>query len=159
LAFLSACGFAACTLVYFESFFGATMDGSAVSVILLGIGVFVVEGPVLLREYPESRALSFYWTGFGRRMPEWVVAGGRLLLLSAIAHFIWFAVHSGRGVPTILDGQYVIDNRGHIVRLLTRGEYLKLQEAWLRGVVSIMLSCYFVPMMYWWFRRNELSVE
>ena len=155
LAFLSAVGFAACILIYIESFSGATINSSLPWLILLGIGAFALGMPVQILEYPGSRAPTFYWKGFARGMPNWVAPCAGLLWLIAIAHFAWFALHSGWGVPAILDGQYVINARGRVLRVLTQGEYLTLQEAWLRGVASIMISCYFVPMMYWWFRRND----
>jgi hypothetical protein len=158
LAFLSASGIAMCILAYIESFFGATIGSSRAWIILLVIGVFALGIPVQILEYPASKALAFYWKGFARGMPIWVVPCARLLLLTALAHFVWFAVHSGWGVPAIVDGQYVIDARGHILRVLTQAEYLTLEEAWLRGVASIMIACYFVPMTYWWFRRNDRLV-
>jgi hypothetical protein len=156
LAFLSACGFAACTLAYIGSFFGATMGNSSGWIILLCVGVFALGIPVQILEYPGSRALTFYWKGFARGMPSRVARCAGLLWLIAIAHFAWFTLHSGWGVPAILDGQYVIEARGHILRVLTQAQYLTLQEAWLRGVASIIIACYFMPMMYWWFRRNDL---
>ena len=145
LAFLSCCGLAACTLAYVVSFFGATMNDSSGWIIILCIGVFALGVPVQILEYPGSRALTFYWKGFARGMPSWVAPCARILWLIAIAHFAWFALHSGWGVPAILDGQYVIDARGHILRVLTQAEYLTLQEAWLRGVATVMIACYLCP--------------
>lgn len=92
------------------------MNHSSGWIILLCIGVFALGIPVQILEYPGSRALTFYWKGFARGMPSWVAPCAVLLWLIAIAHFAWFALHSGWGVPAILDGQYVIDARGHILK-------------------------------------------
>jgi len=111
--------------------------------------------PIYALEYPASRTLSFSWKGFARGMPSWVAPCSRLLSLIALAHFVWFAVHSGWGVPAIEDGQYVLTARGKILKVLTQAEYLKLTAAGGRMFATMMISFYFVPMMYWWFRRNQ----
>jgi hypothetical protein len=45
-------------------------------------------------------------------MSSWVVLCNYLLVLVVIAHFVWYYLHGGSGVPTIKDGQYVLDSRG-----------------------------------------------
>ena len=146
-------------VAYIESFSGATIGSISGWIILLCIGVFALGIPVQILEYPESKALTFFWKGFARGMPRWVVPCAGLLWLTAIAHFVWFASHSGWGSPAILEGQYVLDARGHVLRLLTKAEYFALEEAQLRAVASLMISCYFVPMMYWWSRRGQQKAD
>jgi hypothetical protein len=63
------------------------------------------------------------------------------------------------GVPAIVDGQYVLDNHGRILKVLTRTEYLTLTAAALRGFASFMISFYFAPVAYWWFRRNDREAD
>ena len=155
LALLSACGIAACIPVYIESFSGATIDNSWRWLLLLGIGVFAVGMPIHILEYPSSKNWNFYWKEFARGMPSWVVAFECLLVLVVIAHFVWYYLQGGFGVPGIKDGEYVLDNRGRILKVLTQAEYFTLQEAQLRIVASLIISSYFMPMMYWWFRRNH----
>jgi len=64
-------------------------------------------------------------------------------------------MHAGLGVPAIVDGQYVLDSRGRILKALTQAEYFTLKEGELRASASMMIYFYFVPMMYWWYRRNH----
>jgi hypothetical protein len=75
--------------------------------------------------------------------------------LIGIAHLIWFALHSGWGVPAILDGQYVLDSRGQTLKVLTETEYRTLKAEEVRMFAAMTASFYFVPMMYCWFRRIE----
>jgi hypothetical protein len=154
LACLSACGIAASVLVYIESFSGATIDNNWRWEILLGIGVFAVSIPLHILEYPSSQKWNFYWKKYAQCMPSWVVPCDKLFWLIAIAQGVWFLIHSGGGAPTIMDGQYVLDSRGRVLKVLTQSEYLALKAEEIRMLAALMIACYFGPMMYWWFRRN-----
>jgi hypothetical protein len=159
LAVLSACGIATSVLAYIESFSGATIDNSLQWVILLGIGVFALAIPIYILECPSPTNRNFWWKRFARGMPSWVVPCVYLSVLVVIGHFVWYFVQGGFGVPAIKDGQYVLDNRGRILKVLTQAEYLRLQEALLRIVASLMISSYFMPMMYWWFPRSRQQTD
>jgi hypothetical protein len=54
--------------------------------------------PIYALEYLGSSEPSLAWKGFARGLPSWVGPCGVLLSLIALAHFIWFAVHSHWGV-------------------------------------------------------------
>jgi hypothetical protein len=155
LAFLSACGIAACIFAYIYSFFGAPVDTILPWVIPLILGWMVLFATIYAIEYPASRTPSFSWKGFARGMPSWVAPCSWILSLIAIANLVWFAMHSGLGVPAIVDGQYVLDSRGRILKVLTHAEYITLKEAELRAFATMMIFFYFVPMLYWWYRRNH----
>ena len=45
--------------------------------------------------------------------------------------------------------------RGRVLKTLSQTEYLTLRGAEVRLVASVMISLYFVPMMYWWFSRDR----
>ncbi len=154
LASLSACGIATSLIAYIESFSATRVDSTFRWSIILIPGWMALFIPIYALEYPASRAPSFSWKGFARGMPSWVVLCSRLLFLIAIGHLAWFAVHSGWGVPTIRDGQYVLIARGRVLKILTEAEYLKLAAAGARTFAAMMIAFYFVPMVYWWFRRK-----
>lgn len=158
-AILSACGIGMSIVVYVESFVGATIGINSGWITVLFVGAFVLTIPMLILEYPESRTPAFYWKGFSRGMPTWVVYCSWLFWATAIAQFVWFVLHAGAGSPTILDGQYVLDERGHILRVLTKEEYFSLEGAELRGVCTLIICVYFPGMTYWWFRRNNQTAE
>jgi hypothetical protein len=79
-----------------------------------------------------------------------------LLALIYVGHFLWFVVHIGMGFPEFRDGQYVIVvGHGHSPRAISLAEYTALGRAELRNFACLMVVAYFVPMMYWWFRRDQ----
>jgi hypothetical protein len=88
-------------------------------------------------------------------MPSWVAPCATLLTLVYAGHFVWFAIHTGLGVPSIKDGQYFIDNHGRNLTVLSQSEYLTLKAAELRMFATFAIAAYFIPMMYWWFRRDQ----
>jgi|SRR5580658_5915536 hypothetical protein len=156
-AILSVCGFAASILIYITSFSGVLVDRVFPLFVPLLLGWMVLLIPMYALEYPASRTPSFIWK-FARGMPNWVAPLGAALSVIGVAHLVWFGVHCGVGVPAIVDGQYVLDSRGRILKVLTQAEYLTLRAAGLRASATIMLSFYFAPMAYWWFRRKGQQV-
>jgi hypothetical protein len=158
LMILSACGFATSVVVYVASFSGLPVDAIFPVLIPLFLGWIVTFVPMYVLEYPASRSPIFFWK-FARGMPGWVAPCGAALSVIAMAHLAWFGAHSGLGVPAIVDGQYVLDNHGRILKVLTRTEYLTLTAAALRAFASFMISFYFAPVAYWWFRRNDREAD
>ena len=155
LAFVSGSAIAASLLGYAYSFLGAPVDKLLLwGCLLLIPGWMALLLPMYVLEYPLSRTPSFCWKGFARGMPGWVAPSSWLLSLIAVAHLVWLAVQNGLGVPEIINGQYVLDSRGRILRVLTQAEYLALTGAELRAFTTLMISFYFVTMMYWWFRQS-----
>ncbi len=90
-------------------------------------------------------------------MPKWVVPTIKLFGLFFLVHFIVFLVQSHAAAPAIQDGQYVLDNHGRVVKVLTASEYLSLKGAELRLFATGWMFFYFVPVVYWWFPRNRES--
>src|SRR5437899_6634214 len=93
-AVLSACGLAASTIVYVESYMGATMEGVSWWPIVLHIGVFILLLPMYAVEYSSIKDRTFFWAGFTQGMPKWAVRSIKLLGLFFIFHFVWFVVQS-----------------------------------------------------------------
>ena len=149
LAVLSTCGLAASVLSYVASFSGARADTLFPWYAPLILGWMALFIPIYILEYPASRDPFFFWK-FARGMPGWVAPCGVALSLIGVAHLAWFGVHSGMGVPAILDGQYVTEARGRILKVLTQADYLMLRMALLRACATMMISFYFAPTMYWW---------
>jgi hypothetical protein len=154
-AFLSACGIAVNTVAYVESFSLSPADAMFRWWIVLVPGWIALLAPIYVLEYPASRGPSFALYGFARGMPVWVAPCAWLLSLIAAAHLAWLAVHAGWGVPEIRDGQYVLTSNGRTLEVLTQTEYVKLRAAGARMGATAMIDAYFIPMTYWWFRRNQ----
>jgi hypothetical protein len=153
-AFLAACGLAVSIGSYLTSFSASPADAISRCWIVLLLGWMALVAPIYVIEYPASRAASFAWTGFARGMPSWVAPCSWLLSLICGAHFAWFATHAGWGVPEIRDGQYALVSHGRILAVLTQAEYVKLRAAGARMFAAGMITVYFLPMTYWWFRRK-----
>jgi hypothetical protein len=159
LAFLSACGFTASGFAYVVSFRGATLGSLLPWSILLGVGVVGLVVPIHFLERPASKHWRFYWNGWARGIPSWAILCVNLLWLVVIANFAWELVRSDFAVPIIRDGQYVLSSRGRIIKVLTQSEYLNLKEGDLRLFAILMINCYFIAMLYWWFRRSDQPAE
>jgi hypothetical protein len=123
------------------------------------LGAIVLYVPIYAIEYPVGVSTSPWrgvsWKQMSRGMPSWVTPCVVLLSLIYVGHFIWFTLHTGLGVPSIRDGQYVIGSRERNLRTLSSSEYFVLKAEELRMLATLMITAYFMPMMYWWFRRNE----
>jgi len=65
-------------------------------------------------------------------MPAWVAPCVNLFWFVALGHVVWFYVRSGHGVPVIKNGQYLVSNRGRVLRVLTQPEYVALKAGELR---------------------------
>jgi hypothetical protein len=155
LAIVAACGLAASIVTYIGSYVGTTMDSLSRSGFLLHLGVFVLILPMYALDYSAVKDRTFFWEGFSKGMPKWVVPTIKLLGLFCVVHFVLFLVQSHAASPEITDGQYVLNNHGRIVKVLTQSEYISLKGSELRLFAMGWMFFYFVPTAYWWFPRNR----
>ena len=156
-AFLAACGITLSIVAYVESFSVSRADTIFRWAIILFPGWMVFYVSIFYLEYPRSKEANFTWAGFARGMPNWVAPCSCTLWLIFVAHLVWFGVRTGFGNPEIRDGQYALVTRGRILSVLTQAEYVELRAVEARMLAAAMITLYFLPMMYWWFRRNEKS--
>jgi len=153
VAVLAACGLCASLSAYVGSYVGMTMDSLSRWAIAVGIGPFILLLPMYPANYAALKCRNFFWKGFSYGMPKWVVPTIKLLGLFFAIHFLLFLIESHAASPQIKDSQYVLDNHGQILRVLTRLEYLHLKGAELRIFATGWMFFYFVPFAYWWFPR------
>jgi len=126
--------------------------------IALHVGVFALLLPMYAVEYRALNNRSFFWKAFAQGLPSWVVPAIKLLGLFFAVHFVLFLAQSHAAAPEIKDGEYVLNNHGKIVKVLTESEYLRLKGAELRLFATGWMFFYFVPTMYWWFPRGRQQV-
>jgi hypothetical protein len=105
---------------------------------------------IIAAEYPH-RPAAFSW---GQDTPSWISWYLKSLSLFFLANFIWFGVATAPGVPAIIDGQYVLDSHGRVLKTLTEAEYLCLKAVELRILASAMIYFYSSFMMYWLYRER-----
>lgn len=155
LAIVAACGLAASVVTYIESYVGTTMDTLSRSAILLHLGVFVLILTMYARDHSAVKDRTFFWKGFSQGRPKWVVPTIKLLGLFFVVHFVLFLVQSHAASPEIRGGQYVLNNHGRIVKVLTQSEYISIKGAELRLFATGWMFFYFVPTADWWFPRKR----
>lgn len=153
LALLAICGLFVSTITYVWSYFGATLDGMPRWAIALHIGVFALLLPMYAVEYPALKRRTFFWKGFARSRPNWVVPSIKLFGLFFIIHFALFLAQSHAASPEIKNGEFVLDDHGTVVRILTKSQYQELKGAELRLFATGWMFFYFVPTVYWWFPK------
>jgi hypothetical protein len=153
LAVVSIFGLAASIVAYIASYFGSTMDSLWRWALLLHPGVFILVLPMFALEYSSIKNRVFFWTAFKQGRPTWTVQAITLTALFFLFHFVIFLIESHAASPEIKDGDYVLNNHGHIVKVLTHAEYLALKGAELRLFATGWIFFYLVVTMYWWFPR------
>jgi hypothetical protein len=152
LAIISACGFATAVVVYIRSFTGTTMNTIFRWAIFLHIGIFLLLLPMYAIEYPSIKSRMF-WKAFSQGLPKRAVRSIQLLMFFFIFHFLFFLVQSHASAPEIKNGEYILDDHGKTVRVLTESEYRSLKGSELRLFATGWMAFYSVPTMYWGFRR------
>ncbi len=138
---------------YIESFSLADTEVMNRLLIASGAGLVLLLLPIFGLE-PSLLTRKDFWNKFTRGMPSWVGPCIVFISLVVVAHFVWFFVQQGGGVPVIKDGQYLLDDHGRTLKVLTETEYLTLKEGYTRLRAVILIAGYFMPMFYWWFPRN-----
>lgn len=129
------------------------MDGLSRWAFVLHIGVFVLWLPICVLDYASMKDRSFFWKGFSQGKPKWVIPSIKLLGLFFALHFLLFLIETHAASPQINNGQYVLNNHGQILKVITQREYLHLKGAELRLFATGWMSFYFVSLAYWWFPR------
>jgi hypothetical protein len=153
LAVLSTAGLAASVTVYLGSYFGMTMDSIFREALVLHICVFVLLFSVYRSTGGWVKNYASFWQRYSQGVPRWIGPAVKLLAVFFAIHFCLFLIQSHAASPQIKDGQYVLDNHGQILKVLTPQEYFRLKGAELRLFATGWLFFYFVPTAYWWFSR------
>jgi hypothetical protein len=155
LAVLAGCGLVASVLAYLGSYVGTTMDGLFRWAIVLHIGIFHPSAADvcarLLGCEGSHLLLERFLTGHGKvGCPDHQAA--RSFLCDPL---LLIPDTEPRRSPQIKNGEYVLDNHGQIVKVLTQRQYFKLKGAELRLFATGWMFFYFVPAAYWWFPRDR----
>jgi hypothetical protein len=118
--------------------------------------VFFVLQIILLFDHAASTGTwSWRWNELTDGKPAWVVFWFYLLMANVVGHFIWQMHEKGRGVPAIINGEYVLDSHGNILKQLTADEYFGLRSFDLRMFAMVFLYLYFVHAIYWYYPSDD----
>jgi len=147
IAFL---GFFGNLAIYVGTFYGLTGIGLEQLIFFGGLVVLIVS--ILIREnnFSVSRL-------FTRALPRAVRAVSWVLAAFFIAQLVLLFFVDGAGVAAILDGQYVIEARGTVLKVISEAEYFRAKAFELRFISSLWIYMFFAPGAYWWFVRRPLS--
>lgn len=158
-ALFSLCGMLLSILGYLLSLIGRLVDTIFPLMVPLVIGGLALAVCMLDSEHSSTGKWTYSWRQITQGMPRWANRCYVSLQLIAAAHFVWTAFRYGLGAPAIINGEYVLDSRGRILRVLSQTEYMTLRGIGLRTVAAIMVCLYFVPLTYWGGRRVDLTAE
>ena len=157
LALVAASALAASLTVYALSFVGTSMDGMFRWAMLLHAGVFALVLPMYAVEYSAIKNSKYLWDTIWRGLPKWAVRAIQIGGLFFAAHFVLFLVQSHAASPEIINGEYVLNSHGHIVKELTESQYRWLKGSELRLFATGWLSFYLALALYWWFPRRATT--
>src|SRR5580698_1764834 len=141
LEFASVCGLLASILIYIASYLGATMESIAYAAIVLHGGIFVTLLATSVVQYKDHP----FWRSNRIKPPKPVARAMTVLALFFAFHFFLFLVQSHGAAPAIRDGEYVLNNHGHIIGVITQAEFVKLKAAELRLFATGWIFFYFAP--------------
>ena len=152
---VSAVGLGICSAAFVWSFSERGAESSSLWSFALCVLGLVVYSAMLTREGRSSRSLVFQLEGFATGAPFVTVPIGWVLNVCALASLVYMAKSFGAGVPIVIDGQYVIDSHGRVLRELTRTQYLAAEGLLARCTVVFYLPAYWVAFTYWCLGRGS----
>ncbi|GAA4840690.1 hypothetical protein [Algivirga pacifica] len=146
--------------VHIISLLGIYIGDSIPFVWMLHLGIFVVWVPavLLLKDNPELQQLNasknknplkFYGILF-KNAPKPVMVISLFFFAYAMINFFLFMQSGGGGVPSIIDGKYVINNHGNIIKELTEAEFFKMKANEIRGFSGHWIAFYSLSMGILW---------
>jgi len=144
-----------CAFAYIATFLTLPVDNLLPWSLLLFGGWFANIVAIYALEWPHLDGLRLTREQFMRDMPGWVNWCEIALAIILGGHFLWMLRKAGPGVPAIVDGQYVVESRGRILRVITESDYLQLKCLMDRMFAVLFFSLYFILTMYWWSHKTR----
>jgi hypothetical protein len=152
---LSVVGIAASVVVYGLSFSFDLVDQLYPLTLPLFVVMWVLGLLMVLDHKASSGTWRWRWNELTVGKPAWVAFWFYLLTVNVAGHFIWSIHENGNGVPAIVDGDYVLDSHGHILKELTAEEYPRLRSLELRSFAMLYLYLCFSHAVYWYYAKND----
>lgn len=148
---LAALGFFAALGVHVAALLGLPVQDQLPHVWALHVGIFVVFLPAVL--YLKKNSASNDPLALFRGMPAWVVVAILALFLYAFINFFVSLSATGGATSDIRDGQYVLQNKGRVLREITEAEYIAGRAAEVRLFSGHWLLFYALPAAVFLLRR------
>ncbi len=164
LCIIAGIGFTLAVIVHLISLSGIYIGDQFPFVWALHLGIFVVWFPTILmlrnnqkysqkaRKYGDSLRMIF--NAIFKDMPKPVMFIALFCFVYASLNFFLFMNTGQGGNPSFIDGKYVLNNHGAIIKELTQTEYLELKANEIRGFSGHWMLFYCVAMGVLWPKKN-----
>ena len=160
LCIAAAIGLILGLIVHVISVLGIYIEDKVPYIWILHIGIFIVWVPAILKlrkqpvlKNPDFRTslnpYKFFKTIF-KNAPIPVMIVILIFFAYTNLNFFLFIKISGGGVPSIINGEYVLQSHGEIIKELTEPEYFKYKANLLRGFSGHWMLFYGFAMGVLW---------
>ncbi len=167
LCIIAVIGFTLSLIAHIVSVSGIYIGEQFPFVWALHLGIFVVWLPTILklknktgfskrdRKYGDSLKMFFKAIFFD--MPKPVMIISLFCFVYATLNF-WLFMDAGQGgTPSIVDGKYLLQNHGLLIKELTESEYFKLKANEIRGFSGHWMMFYSVAMGVLWPKEIKVT--
>jgi len=145
-------------IVHIAGLAGVDVERYVPAILILGMGVLVAW---------SLSITSIVMVAAGQPKPDafgalrhGVPAAVRIALSSAFVYaagnFIYFMAVTRGGVASFMDGQYVLQSHGHVIRILTEAQYHRCRVLELRGFSAMWILFYAVAAVGLYYAAREL---
>lgn len=152
-AILALIGFVLSAFVHVAALAGVDVSEKIPLVWMLHAGVFIVFIPFVFSSRKVLGAKPSL-SDMRTLVPGWIALAGIAVFGYAMVNFLIFIASTDGGSPSIREGRYVLQSHGHLIREITRSEYVALRANELRGFSGHWLVFYFVPFAYFMFAKK-----
>ncbi|MBN2695158.1 hypothetical protein JXR93_10905 [bacterium] len=122
--------------------------GDIIPVFWLHIGIFIVWLPVVGKSKNGSKSINIDEI-IPENVPTFMKVILKFVFPYAIINFMLFML-SQHGSPTILDGKFILQNKGVFIKNLTEIEYFKYKANEIRGFSGHWMLFYGYAVGYFW---------
>lgn len=159
VALISVVAVLVCAFAYVSIFYAPSEKIPLGWSVLAFGGIFVNIVSIYFAEFPNAVRGRVTWRQLHRDTPKWGSNCEIALGVLAVAHFLWLLKLTGGGATAIIDGQFVLDSHGQILRVLTESEYFAIRGLWLRCFAFGYGAMYVSIALYWFFRDNQKTAS
>lgn len=166
LGWLTFGGLITSLVVHLATCFGVDVQEHIPFVIVLHVGAILASFPTILvlkREGLLTGAEGDDTTSLPKRIlstrPKWVRTICVLLMVYTVVNFALFIITSFEGSPEIEGGQYILQNKGKVIRQISEQEYHERRAAEIRGFSGHWMMFYFLSFAILVTRRTPAEGE
>jgi len=151
LSYIALTGLIAGLIVHISAILGIDVSAQFPFVWILHLGIFIVWIPSIIKliilqtstpGFRENKnKFKMYKLIFDNASKPLLIVAA-FFFVYAFINFFLFSSYSDGGGPSIIDGQYVLQNHGNIIKNLTFEEYQRYQANELRGFSGHWMAFY-----------------